>query len=94
MHMAYLAQLAREALPATVDEPAKIAMLRSLDRTGHLRARFYSVDDTPLATVEAVTPLGLKVISCFRHRPSPRLTTAFWAFRVREAEAPGSAAAL
>jgi hypothetical protein len=94
MHMAYLAQLARESLPVTVDDPAKIAMLRSLDRAGHLQARFYSADDTQLATVDTVTPLGFKVISCFRHRPSPRLTTAFWAFRVREAETPGSAAAL
>lgn len=61
-------------------------MVRSLARTGHVRARIEDQGGRATATVTEVTPLGAKVASCYSHGAVSRLATTFWAFRVREAE--------
>jgi hypothetical protein len=85
---AFLAQLAQGPLPTVESEPERIAMLQVLQRTGHIHARFEVREGRTRATVEALTPLGRKMASCLDNGMSRRLTTAFWAFKVRESEAP------
>jgi hypothetical protein len=87
MHMSFMAQLTREVLPATFHRPDQVAIVRSLARTGHVRARIEGEDGHAMATVTGVTPLGAKVASCYSQGASSRLATTFWAFRVHEAEA-------
>jgi hypothetical protein len=84
----YLALLAKETLPLVVDDPKRIAMLRTLRRAGHVRVHFSGNFDHEQALVEALTPLGRKVLSCLASGASSRILRAFWAFGVHESRRP------
>jgi hypothetical protein len=90
MHMSFLAQLTHGALPAAFERPEEVALVRSLERTGHVRARIEEADGDghAMAVVTSVTPLGAKVASCYSHGAVSRMHTTFWAFRVQEAATP------
>ncbi len=84
--IAFLAQLAQAQLPTAESNPERIAMLQVLHRTGHIHMRFERREGRTLAVVETLTPLGRKMASCLEGGMPRRLSTAFWAFKVRESE--------
>jgi hypothetical protein len=81
---ACLSQLAKGPLPLVETDPERIAMLQALQRMGHIRAHAEQRAGHAVLVVEALTPLGRKIESCLDGGRPRRLTTAFWAFKVRE----------
>ncbi|MEZ2299233.1 hypothetical protein [Variovorax sp. RCC_210] len=85
--IAFLAQIAQAHLPTVESNPERIAMLLVLHRTGHVTVRLEQRKGRTLAVVETLTPLGRKLGSCLEGGTPRRLTTAFWALKVRESKA-------
>ncbi|MDB5827018.1 MAG: hypothetical protein JWQ73_1238 [Variovorax sp.] len=81
----FLSQLAQVPLPAVETDPKRVAMLQALQRTGHIRAHFELRDGGTQATVDALTAAGRKMASCLEGGMPSRLSTVFWAHKVREA---------
>jgi len=88
-----LTQLAKEPLPWVEIDPERVALLQAMQRMGHIRAHREQRDGQTVVVVEALTAGGRKIASGAPAGAARRLTTAFWAFRVHDAD-PGDAAKL